>query len=163
VDSEDFDKHIAVEFFDSVKRVIQDIPCVLGNSRDELEIKLDRKYLLKIAGLLKDDSNTDMKYLRSLSIVDWIEDMEAVYHLSSVNHSNRIVIKIRVPMDELLLDSVIPVWKGADWHEREANDLFGVRFRGHPNMAPLILYDGFEGFPGRKSYELAEQDTFYGD
>lgn len=135
----------------------------LGYTFDELELRVSREQIVEACRLLKEDSELDFKYLRSLSVVDWVEELEAVYHLSSVNHPNRVVIKVRVSNDDPWVPTVIDVWRGADWHEREGHDLFGMEFRGHPNMAPLLLYEGFEGFPGRKNFELPEQVTFYGD
>ena len=56
--------------------------------------------------------------------------------------------------------SVAEIWRTADWHERESHDLFGVLFSGHPNMEPLLLYEGFEGFPGLKSFPFNEYEDW---
>jgi NADH-quinone oxidoreductase subunit C len=146
-----------------VREVLGDRVQQLGYTYDELELRVSRDQVAEVCRLLKQTPDLDFKYLRCLSVVDWVEEMEVVYHLSSVNHPHKVVVKVRIPADDLWMPTVIGVWKGADWHEREGRDLFGVEFRGHPNMAPLILYDGFEGFPGRKSYHIPEQVTFYGD
>mgnify|MGYP000607354304 CR=1 FL=1 len=61
-------------------------------------------------------------------------------------------VRASVPYEDPHLPSLISVWPGADWYEREGHDLFGVVFDGHPNLTPLILYEGFEGYPGRRSY-----------
>ena len=135
----------------------------LGYTFDELELRVSREQVVEVCRILKDDPVLDFKYLRCLSVVDWKDDMEVVYHLSSMNHPDKVVVKVHIPNDDLWLPTLIDVWKGADWHEREGHDLFGVEFHGHPNMTPLLLYDGFEGFPGRKSYPMPEQVTFYGD
>jgi len=55
---------------------------------------------------------------------------------------------------------VTGIWRSANWYEREAHDLFGVEFKGHPNLLPLLLYDEFEGFPGRKSFPFHEYDEW---
>ena len=77
-----------------------------------------------------------------------------LYHLFSLKKTHRFVLKVNLPYDDPRIDSVISLWAGADWYEREAHDLFGVVFDGHPDLAPLLLWEGFEGFPGRKSYPL---------
>jgi NADH-quinone oxidoreductase subunit C len=61
-----------------------------------------------------------------------------------------------VPNDAPVAPTVTAVWPGADWFEREAHDLFGVEFEGHPDLKPLLLWEGFEGYPGRKSYPFNE-------
>ena len=64
------------------------------------------------------------------------------------------MVKTSVSPEDPHLPSLMSVWPGADWYEREGHDLFGVAFDGHPNLAPLILYEGFDGYPGRKSYPI---------
>ncbi len=135
----------------------------IGYTFDEVELRVSRDAIVDVCALLKADAELDFKYLRSLSVVDWQEELEVVYHLSSLSHPHRVVVKTRAPMDDPWVPTVIGVWKGADWHEREGHDLFGLEFRGHPDLSPLILYEGFEGFPGRKSYPIPGQVTFYGD
>ena len=70
------------------------------------------------------------------------------------------MIKTNVPYDDLHLATVTSIWRGADWYEREAHDLFGVIFDGHPNLKPLILYEGFEGYPGRKEHPFHDYQEF---
>ncbi|GIW07827.1 MAG: hypothetical protein KatS3mg060_2632 [Dehalococcoidia bacterium] len=104
---------------------------------------------------LRDDPALAFDYLRCLSAVDYVDYIEVVYHLLSLSQRQKAVMKVRLVEPDLTVDSVVGVWRGADWHEREAADLFGVAFRGHPNPRRLLLPDEFEGFPLRKSYPLA--------
>ena len=161
--TDNFNQYVTEEFETKTKALLSSINPDIQPVFGELGITCDRSDITSLCKLLKEDPETSMKYLRSISVVDWVEHMEVVYHLSSVEHMNRIVVKVKVPLEDLKIDSVISVWAGADWHEREGHDLFGIEFVGHPDMAPLILYEGFEGFPGRKSYEIPSQETFYGD
>jgi NADH:ubiquinone oxidoreductase subunit C len=71
-----------------------------------------------------------------------------------------LVLKTEIPYDDATVPSVTSVWRAADWYEREAHDLFGVSFSGHPDLAPLLLYEGFEGYPGRKEYPFYEYQEF---
>ena len=83
-----------------------------------------------------------------------------VYILHSLDPERTLVIKTDVPYDEPRVPSVTSVWKAAAWYEREAHDLFGVEFDGNPDLSPLLLYEGFEGYPGRKEYPFNDYQEF---
>ena len=87
-------------------------------------------------------------------------ELEVNYHLYSYSLRHKMVVKTRVPEEMPVVPTVTGVWAGAGWHERESHDLFGVRFEGHPNLVPLLLYEGFEGFPGRKNFPFHEYDEW---
>ncbi|MBI4338526.1 MAG: NADH-quinone oxidoreductase subunit C [Chloroflexi bacterium] len=135
-----------------LQEVLKDYHPQLGAVTDDVVVTLPRERLLEAARTLRDSPRTDCDYLCCLSVVDYEERFEVVYHLFSIARRHRLALKVSVPYDDPRLPSVISLWPGADWHEREGHDLFGVVFEGHPNLAPLLLYEGFEGFPGRKSY-----------
>ena len=79
----------------------------------------------------------------------------AVYHLLSITHNHRLRLKAFCPSDERpILDSVYPIWNSADWYEREAFDLYGILFRGHPDLRRLLTDYGFIGHPFRKDFPL---------
>ncbi|MBI4311262.1 MAG: NADH-quinone oxidoreductase subunit C [Chloroflexi bacterium] len=126
----------------------------MGAALDEVVITVGREALLGAAFQLRDDPRLSFAYLMCLSVVDYETNFEVVYHLRSLAAGNRCALKVTLPYDDPRVPSVIGVWPGADWHEREGHDLFGVVFEGHPNLAPLLLYEGFEGYPGRKSYPI---------
>lgn len=123
---------------------------------DELVARLDPKGLLEACRILKEDQRLRFDFLRCLSGVDWVEHLELVYHLYSTAHGHKMVVKVRLPVDDAIVPSVTSVWRAADWHEREAAELFGITFEGHPRLEPLLLWEGFEGYPMRKSYPLPE-------
>ena len=108
----------------------------------------------------RDDSELDCRMLLCLACVDYQERFELVYFLQSLAREHTLVIKAAVPYDEPSLPSVAEVWPAADWYEREAHDLFGVTFSGHPDLSPLLLYPEFEGFPGRKEYDFYDYREF---
>ena len=97
-----------------------------------------------------------MDYLTCLCVVDYEEYLQVVYHLYSTTRKHMMVLKTNLSPEDPVVPTVTSVWKGADWYEREGHDLFGVQFEGHHNLAPLLLFDGFEGYPGRKSYQMPE-------
>ena len=83
-----------------------------------------------------------------------------VYVLLSPEHERTLGVKIDLSYEDLTVSSLSGIWRAADWYEREAHDLFGVDFRGHPDLSPLLLYEGFEGFPGRKEFPFHEYDEY---
>jgi NADH-quinone oxidoreductase subunit C len=101
-----------------------------------------------------------MSQLSLLACVDYLEYFQIVYILHSLDPDRTAVIKTDVPYETAALPSVTSVWRAADWYEREAHDLFGVHFEGHPDLSPLLLYEGFEGYPGRKEYPFNDYQEF---
>jgi NADH-quinone oxidoreductase subunit C len=98
--------------------------------------------------------------LLDLTCVDYKgqkERFEMVYHLFSLNNTLRLRLKTRLSEGDLEIDSLTPQFKNANWLEREAYDMFGIQFKGHPYLRRLFMYDGFEGHPLRKDYPLRKQ------
>lgn len=124
------------------------------SSFDFVEVAVKPESVPSVCAALREDPDLVFDFLLCLCVVDYEEHLQVVYHLYSTVKKHKMVLKANVPMDNPRMPSVISVWPGADWFEREGHDLFGVVFEGHPNMTPLLLYEGFEGYPGRKSYEF---------
>ncbi len=82
---------------------------------------------------------------------------EVVYLLLSLERNERLQVKIRVPEDDLEVDSITSVWRAATWPEREAYDMYGIKFKGHPNLKRLLMWDEFPAYPLRKDYPLEGQ------
>ena len=140
--------------------VLKEFDVELGAAVDEVVVTVRPDDVPAVCQTAKDDATLDFDYLRCLSVVDYVERLEVNYHLFSLKKRHKMVLKTSVSPDEPYVPSVITVWRGADWFEREGHDLFGVVFQGHPNLAPLILYEGFEGYPGRKSFPFHEYDEW---
>jgi NADH-quinone oxidoreductase subunit C len=79
---------------------------------------------------------------------------EVFYLLHSIERNERLRLKVALPGENPAVDSVVPVWVGADWYEREAFDLFGVRFTGHPDLRRLMMPDDWDGHPLRKDFPI---------
>lgn len=93
-----------------------------------------------------------------LSAVDELDQGYAVVaHVWSIARRHGVLVRTRVPRGAPALDSVVEVYPGAAWHERETHEMFGVDFRGHPNLVPLLLPPEFEGHPLRKDFVLASR------
>jgi len=85
-----------------------------------------------------------------------------VYHFYSVKHKHRLRLVVPVEEAEAELDSLTSLWPGADWLEREVWDMFGIRFRGHPNLKRILMYGEFEGHPLRKDYPVNKRQPLIG-
>ena len=111
-----------------------------------------------VAFFLRDDSRLAMNMFTDLCGVDYHHReprFEVVCHLRSLQHAHRIRIKARVGDEEgevAEIDSLVPVWRGADWFERETFDLMGITFTGHPDLRRILMYPEFKGHPLRKDY-----------
>ena len=124
--------------------------------RGEITVSVAREKIAEICRFLKAECAFDM--LTDLAGVDnYGEDprYEVDYLLYSFTHHSRLRLKIGVPEDDLVVESVTGVWRTADWHEREAFDMFGIRFRGHPNLKRILMWDGYPHHPLRKDFPLA--------
>lgn len=101
------------------------------------------------------DPPFDYAVLLDLTCVDFLSSesrFEMVYHIYSMSRNRRLRIKVSLPGEAPAVDSLVGLWKNADWLEREVFDMFGVAFRGHPDLRRILMYEGFDGHPLRKSY-----------
>jgi NADH-quinone oxidoreductase subunit C len=124
--------------------------------RDEVTVVVSRERIVDICRFLKMDCGFDM--LTDLSGVDNFGEeprFEVDYLLCSLTHRCHLRLKVKVSEDDLIVDSVTGVWRTSDWHEREAYDMFGIRFRGHPNLKRILMWEGYPHFPLRKDFPLA--------
>jgi len=102
---------------------------------------------------LRQTEQLSFDYLFCISCVDWKTHLSMVYHLSSTRDRHTLVIKSKLDRNNPVIDSVTDIWKTADFHEREAFEMFGVNFLNHPDLRKLILPDDWIGYPMRKDYE----------
>ncbi len=123
-------------------------------------IRIAPAAVFDICHSLRDDEAFAFDYLMSLSGTDLGEDIGVVYHLYSINLKHKIVLKTQLSKEKPVVPSVERIWRSADWHEREAFDLIGVRFEGHHNLIRILLPYDWEGHPLRKDYKAPE--TYHG-
>jgi NADH-quinone oxidoreductase subunit C len=106
---------------------------------------------------LRDDADLRFDFLMCLSGVDLGKGMlGVVYHCASTIHKQTIVLKVSVPADKPEIPSVADVWPSANWHEREAYDLIGIHFAGHPDPRRILLPEDWPGHPLRKDFKVPE-------
>ena len=122
--------------------------------------------LVKVCRFLKDSEPYRCDYLSNLCGVDFLGDaahLETVYHLYSMEkRRGPVTLKVRVPREHPQQPSVVSVWRGAEYQEREAFDLYGIIYDGHPDLRRILMWDGFDGHPMRKDYIQEDQDALEG-
>jgi NADH-quinone oxidoreductase subunit C len=123
--------------------------------RGELTLEIAPGHITGVCHFLK----VEHKFVRisTVTAVDWYPAeprFEVVYHLHSPERNERLRLKCRLQGTNPEIDSVTAVWRGANWYERETFDLFGIRFRNHPNLQRIMLPETWEGHPLRKDYPI---------
>lgn len=109
----------------------------------------------EVARFLRDDERLKFDSLMCLSGMDYTGGkLGVVYHLDSIALTHKITLKAQVTVDNPHVASVAQVWKCADWHEREAFDMFGIVFDGHPDLRRILMPDDWDGHPLRKDYKV---------
>ena len=106
-----------------------------------------------LAPRLRSEKDLDFDYLFCVTAVDWKTHFTMVYHLTSTVHRHLLVVKIKLDRQEPAVRTVSDIWRTAEFHEREAYDLMGVVFVGHPDLRRLFMTDEWNGWPLRKDYE----------
>jgi NADH-quinone oxidoreductase subunit C len=124
----------------------------IKDGKQFLEVSVPSAKFYSLAKLLREKEEAQFDFLFCLTGVDYGQDLGVVYHLRSTVHNHSIVLKIRTSdREHPEFDSVSDIWKTADFHEREVYDLFGIKFKNHPDLRRLFL-DNSWGFPFRKDY-----------
>jgi NADH-quinone oxidoreductase subunit C len=121
--------------------------------------------LVPVATFLKNDPELQFNVLMDVTAVDYPEResrFEAVYLFYSLSRHARLRVKLPVAEQNPEVDSLTPYWKSANWYEREVWDMFGIRFRGHPNLKRILLYEEFVGHPLRKDYPIKKRQPLVG-
>ncbi len=132
--------------------------------RGELTLEIAPEKIVAVCAFLKNEQ----QFVR-VSTVTGVDRypaeprFEVVYHLHSVARNERLRLKCRLPGENPEIDSVTSVWRGANWYERETFDLFGIRFRNHPDLRRIMLPEDWEGHPLRKDYPVAGYRYSYED
>jgi NADH-quinone oxidoreductase subunit C len=133
--------------------------------RGDATVIVPRDELLAVCRFLRDDAALRFDMLVDVTAVDYlgrIPRFEVVYHLYSLPLNQRIRIKVALEESDPSLPSLVPIWEGANWLERETWDLCGIVFVGHPELRRIYLYEEFQGHPLRKDYPKAKRQPLIG-
>ncbi|MGI6870336.1 NADH-quinone oxidoreductase subunit C [Amycolatopsis sp. 3B14] len=126
--------------------------------RGEITLYVDRAHLVAMCRILRDDAGLRFELCSSVSGVDYGPDvpqrLHSVYHLTSMTYRRRIRLEVAVDVEDAHIPSIVEVYPTADWQEREAWDLFGIVYDGHPALTRILMPDDWDGHPQRKDYPL---------
>jgi NADH/F420H2 dehydrogenase subunit C len=131
-----------------------------AESRGQVVVVVPRERLPGALETLRDHDELRCEMLADLTVVDYlgrVPRFEVVYELHSLALHHRIRVKVPVPEDDPVVPTAARVWKSAIWAEREAWDMFGIRFDGHPDLRRILMYPEFVGHPLRKDYPVAKR------
>ena len=147
----------ALESAQKIKAKFGDLISEPAEFRGEITVKLaDAEQITAVCEFAKGQLGFD--YLVDISSLDNYGDdprWTVVYHLRGLKHGNELRIKTDVSEEKSELPSVLPVWRTANWHEREIYDMMGIRFSGHPDLRRILMWEGYPYFPLRKDFPLA--------
>lgn len=154
------------------KNIVESVKDNLSNQilstkefRGETTFYIDRSNVLDVCSILKNDFG--FKFLADLTAVDYLEvkspRFEVIYYLhrfgDHYGDNTRIRLKVEVLSDDLSIASVTPIWKGADWLEREVYDMFGIKFHGHPDLRRILMPEDYDEFPLRKDFNVRDRES----
>ena len=125
--------------------------------RGETTVVVARRLLRSVAERCRDDNGLQFNLLSDATCVDRFPmepRYELNYHLVSIPLRQKVRVRVRLSSHDPVVDSLVPVWPGANWLEREIFDLFGIQFTGHPDLRRILLPDDWEGYPLRKDFPV---------
>jgi NADH-quinone oxidoreductase subunit C len=126
-------------------------------------ITIRRDDFTQVMDAARNDDRLAFDYLRCLSGVDWIDELEVVYHLWSFRNNQGVALKVRFPAGDAHVPTVSHIWHTANWHERETLEMYGIMFDGHPDLRPLLTEEGLGYYPLLKSQPLADIEDWQED
>jgi NADH-quinone oxidoreductase subunit C len=135
------------------------------NFRNQLFFIVKPEAVYDICRALLDEDRLDVRLLADIAMVDWLGHeeekkgrFELAYNLYSLKHKSRFFLRTRLPGDKPEIRSLTPLWNGANWLEREAFDMMGIIFTGHPDLTKILTPDDLEGYPLRKDFPLTYEE-----
>jgi NADH-quinone oxidoreductase subunit C len=155
----DPEENIAVQ---KLRAAMPDAIEEVASFRDQVTVRVFKDRLVEVCTFLRDTPGLEFDFLTDLTAVDYPtrpKRFDVVLHLYSMTQNHLLRVKAAVAENETI-GSVVPVWKTANWLERETYDMFGVVFEGHPDLRRILLPEDWEGFPLRKDYPLGGYGTW---
>ncbi|MBI5026865.1 MAG: NADH-quinone oxidoreductase subunit C [Nitrospirae bacterium] len=155
----------SIQIAEKIKEKFQEDVLDIVQFLDQVSVIVRKDRIVGICRFLHDDPDLYFDYLADICGVDYPDRemrFEVVYNLYSIKHRHRILLKALVKETDPSIDSAMPVWIGANWHEREVYDMYGITFNGHPDLRRILLPEDWTGYPLRKDYPLKGQEEYRG-
>ena len=134
-----------------------------NTSYEQPQLTISKEHIHEVCLFLRDTDQLYFDYMTCLSGMDngaEKKTMEVIYHIYSIPYNHSLVLKVELERENPEVTTLSDVWRTADWHEREAYDMFGIKFTNHPDLRRILLPADWEGFPLRKDYQ--EQEYYHG-
>ncbi|MED2185328.1 NADH-quinone oxidoreductase subunit C, partial [Bacillus wiedmannii] len=128
-------------------------------SKDVPTLVVETSKYYEVMELLRFHEGLAFDYMSELHATDFVTHMEVYVHLFSYGKKQSVAVKVKLDREAPEVESVAALWKGADWPEREAYDLLGIVFKGHPNLSRILMPDDWIGYPLRKDYEPYDMEV----
>jgi NADH-quinone oxidoreductase subunit C len=150
---------VSLAALERAKAILGDVVTATHSYRGDDTLVVNPLMIATVMRQLKEDPELQMNFLADLTAVDYLgrePRFEVVYHLRSMATGAR--LRVKAPLEDPedgsnpILDSIVHLWAGANWFEREVWDLYGIKFRGHPDLRRILMYEEFIGHPLRKDY-----------
>ncbi len=151
-----------MSILDTLKQKFPDAILSAAQDHGHDVVVVDRKKIFEVLQFLKNNSECPFEMLLDLCGVDYLGKdprFEVVYHLYSLSKIKRLRLKVALPESDLTIPSAVTLWEAVNWFEREAFDMFGIHFEGHPNLKRLLMWEEFEGYPLRKDYPIDKRQA----
>jgi NADH-quinone oxidoreductase subunit C len=126
-------------------------------------VTISRDDFSRVMETLKTHERLHFDFLRCVSGVDYLTELETVYHFYSFKHGHKLAVKVRCPYEDPHVPTVNHLWTAANWLERETHEMYGIVFDGHPDLRPLLTEEGLGYYPLRKSHPLADIEEWQED
>ena len=154
------------DIIDNVKSKFSDLVIDSHSFRGDQTVTIKNEFTLEFFQYLRDDPELSFDFLMDLTAVDYLnkksQRFEVVYHLYSVKYNTRFRVKIPVDEKDCSVVSITPLWRTVNWYEREVWDMYGIKFKDHPNLSRILMYEGFKGHPLRKDYPINKRQPLIG-
>jgi len=151
---------------DRVKDKFGNVVLEVHDFRGDQTVTIKKEKVYDVSKFLRDDLDLSFNFLMDITAVDYLDKkahrFEVVYHFYSLENNNRIRIKAPVSEKDCEINTLTELWKTANWYEREIWDMYGIKFKGHPNMKRILLYEEFKGHPLRKDYPINKRQPLIG-
>jgi NADH-quinone oxidoreductase subunit C len=136
---------------------------VLGTTYDNgrAEIQIDPARNVEVLETLRGQGYSFLASLHGLDYYPHEPRLGVLYELLDMKEVDRVSVKVRVPLDEAQIASVVHIWPGADWPEREVYDMFGVEFSGHPDLRRILMPEDYEGHPQRRDFPVGGEPVLF--